>query len=108
MVVAAAREWRPAAAARPARLVVVGDADVAGDAFLEFLSNRDFVENALRWLVGEEDLIGIRPRAREIGRQQLFVSARQAWTALLLGVVVLPGASAAIAIALLIRRRWQR
>jgi len=108
MVVAAAREWRPPEAPRSARLVVIGDADVAADGFLEFLSNRDFVENSLRWLAGEEDLIGIRPRAREIGRQQLFVSAHQAWTALLLGVVVLPGASAAVAVALLVRRRWRR
>jgi ABC-type uncharacterized transport system involved in gliding motility auxiliary subunit len=108
MVVAAAREWQPEGARRPARLVVVGDSDVAADAFLDFLSNRDFVENSLRWLVGEEELIGIRPRARETGRQQLFVSARQAWMALLLGVVILPGMSAATAVALLLRRRWTR
>jgi ABC-2 type transport system permease protein len=107
-VVAAAREWRPAGASHSARLVVVGDGDLAGDGFLDFLSNRDFVENSLRWLVGEEELIGIRPRAREVGRQQLFVSARQAWTALLLGVVLLPGASAATAVALLLRRRFRR
>ena len=54
MVVAAARAWRPAGAERDARLVVVGDADVASDGFIDFLSNRDFVENALRWLVDED------------------------------------------------------
>jgi ABC-2 type transport system permease protein len=106
MVVAAARAWRPAGASRETRLVVVGDADVASDGFIDFLSNRDFLENSLRWLVDEEDLIGIRTRAREIGREQLFVSERQAWTALLLGVVVMPGASLAAAVLLLLRRRW--
>jgi hypothetical protein len=107
-VVAAAREWLPPGAARPARLVVVGDSDLASDAFLDFLSNRDFVENALLWLVGEEDLIGLRPRQRQIGQKQLFVSAQQAWIALLLGVVVLPGASAAVAVLLTLRRRFAR
>lgn len=119
-VIAAAREWQPRreglqgaaeaaqAVPRTARLVVIGDSDLASDAFLDFLSNRDFVENALLWLVGEEDLMGIRPRDREVGRKQLFISAGEAWTALLLGVVVLPGASAAIAIALLLRRRFAR
>lgn len=106
MVVAAARAWRPTGAQRDARLVVVGDADVASDGFIDFLSNRDFVENALRWLVDEDDLIGIRTRARAFGREQLFVSEQQAWTALLLGVVVMPGASLAAAIFLLLRRRW--
>jgi ABC-2 type transport system permease protein len=106
MVVAAARAWRPPGADRDARLVVVGDADVATDRFIDFLSNRDFVENSLRWLLEEEDLIGIRQRAREVGREQLFVSEQQAWTALLLGVVVMPGASLCAAAFLLLRRRW--
>lgn len=104
-VVAAAREWRPPGAKRPARLVVLGDVDAATDRFLGFLSNRDWIENALRWLVGEEDLIGIRPRRRQLGRGQLFVSERQARMALLVSVVAAPSASGLLGLLLLLRRR---
>jgi hypothetical protein len=102
--VAAAREW-PAEPGPGARAIVVGDVDFASNGFLEFLSNRDMVLNAVGWLAGDEDLIALRPRRMEMGRQQLFLSAAQARAALVLAVGVLPGASAAIGIAIWLRRR---
>ncbi len=42
------------------RLVVVGDADFASDAYLDLLGNRDFAMNAVGWLAGEERLVGRR------------------------------------------------
>lgn len=106
--VAAAREWPAGAAGRAARLVVVGDTDFASNGFIDFLSNRDFVLNALSWLAGDDDLIALRVRRKEMGREQFFLSAAQARTALLLGVGLLPGASALIAAVLLLRRRFGR
>jgi ABC-type transport system involved in cytochrome c biogenesis permease component len=108
LTVAAAREWIASPGVPPSRLVVVGDADFAANSFIDFLSNRDFVLNAVSWLAGDDDLISLRARRKEVGRQQFFMSAGQARTALLLGVLVLPGASALIALALVLRRRFAR
>ena len=44
--------------ARRGRLVVVGDADFASDAYLDLLGNRDLALNAVAWLAGEEALGG--------------------------------------------------
>jgi ABC-2 type transport system permease protein len=106
--VAAARETAAAGGVRPMRVVVVGDADFASNGFIDFLSNRDFVLNAVSWLLGEEDLIALRTRGKEVGRQQLFMSAAQARRALLIAVVGLPSASALVAVAILLRRRVAR
>jgi ABC-2 type transport system permease protein len=107
LVVAAAAELPPRGAARKgARLVVIGDVDVATNRFVEFMANRQLLQGAIAWLVGEEDLIALRPERQQTGSKQLFLSAGQANTALLLGVVVVPGASLLIACALYLRRRW--
>jgi len=107
LVVAAARELPPVGGAvRGARLIVIGDVDLATNRFVEFLSNRQLLQAAIAWLVGEEDLIALRPQSKEIGIKQLFLSAGQANTALLLSTVLVPGASLLIAIALYLRRRW--
>jgi len=109
LVVAAAREWQPAGVAqRGARVVVIGDLDVATNRFVEFLSNRQLLQASIAWLVGEEDLIALRPQKKEAGREQLFLSAGSASTALLLSTVVVPGMSLLIAGVLLLRRRLGR
>jgi ABC-2 type transport system permease protein len=109
LVVAAAREWPPSGGAqRGARMVVIGDADVATNRFVEFSSNRQLLQAAIAWLAGEEDLIAMRPQRKEAGRQQLFLSAGQARTFLLLATVVVPGASLLIACVLFVRRRLGR
>jgi len=109
LVVGAAREWPPAGVAqRGARVLVIGDVDFATNRFVEFLGNRQLLQSAIAWLVGEEDLIALRPQRKEAGLQQLFLSAGQARTALLLSTVVVPGTSLLIALALLLRRRLAR
>jgi ABC-2 type transport system permease protein len=107
LVVAAARELPPAdPGARGARLIVIGDLDLATNRFVEFVSNRQLLQAAIGWLVGEEDLIALRPHEKEIGTKQFFLSAGQADSVLLLSTVVVPGASALVALAMVLRRRW--
>jgi len=61
-----------AAASRspPTRLVVVGDDDFASDLmmFSDSLYNVFFIQNALLWLSGQEDLLSIKTRAAAEGR----------------------------------------
>ena len=108
LVVAAARELPPRVGARTgARLIVVGDVDLATNRFVEFLANRQLLQASIAWLVGEEDLIALRPEIKETGTKQLFLSAGQANTALLIAVGVVPGTSLLIACALWGFRRWR-
>ena len=107
-VAAAARELPPRGGARTgARLLVVGDVDVATNRFVEFLANRQLLQAAIAWLVGEEDLIALRPERKETGTKQLFLSAGQANTALLIAVGIVPGTSLLLACALWLVRRWR-
>ena len=46
-----------------AKLVVLGTADFANNRFINIFFNRDFFLNVTNWLVGQEELISIRPRA---------------------------------------------
>ncbi len=46
---------------RPGRLLVIGDADFASDAYLDLLGNRDIAFNAVAWTAGEDVLAGARP-----------------------------------------------
>ena len=64
-----------------------------------------YAQNAINWLAGEEDLIALRPRKKEIGREQVFLSAGQASTALLIGVVLVPGTALLLAAVAGVRRR---
>ncbi len=54
----------------PTRVVVVGDEDFASDLmqFSDSLHNVLFLENAVLWLTGNEDLLSIKARAPEAGR----------------------------------------
>lgn len=47
------------------RMVVIGDSDFTGNAYLNLAGNRDFILNVVAWLAGEDFLISIRPRARD-------------------------------------------
>ena len=47
------------------RLVVIGDSDFISDAQLGNVGNRDLVLGAIRWLIEQEQLIGISPKALE-------------------------------------------
>ncbi len=54
----------------PTRVVVVGDEDFASELmqFSDSLYNVLFLENAILWLTGNEDLLSIKARAPEAGR----------------------------------------
>jgi ABC-type uncharacterized transport system involved in gliding motility auxiliary subunit len=78
---------------RPGRLVVIGDADFASDAYLDLLGNRDVAMNAIAWLAGEQALAGQRPaNVPEIIRplSPLVVSDLQARRILIATAVVQP------------------
>jgi ABC-type uncharacterized transport system involved in gliding motility auxiliary subunit len=84
----------PAPEGRGGRLVVVGDADFASDAYIDLLGNRDLALNAVAWLTADRTLAGSRTkRVHEIVRplSPVVLTETQART-LLLGVGVLqPG-----------------
>jgi ABC-type uncharacterized transport system involved in gliding motility auxiliary subunit len=76
------------------RLVVVGDADFASDAYLELLGNRDLALNAVAWAGREGVLAGVRKkRIPEIIRplSPLVLTEAQARGIFLTTVVAQPG-----------------
>jgi|GEM_PF-1363188 len=98
----------PSAERAVGRLVVVGDADFASDAYIDVLGNRDIALNAIAWVVGEEALAGERPApVPEIPRplSPLVLSERQArW--LLVGLAgIQPALVAVIGLVVVWRRR---
>jgi len=79
---------------RPGRLVVIGDADFASDAYLDLLGNRDLALNAVAWAAGEEALTGKRTKkVPEVIRplSPLVLTVGQAQAIFLASVVVEPG-----------------
>ena len=88
---------------RPARIVVFGDSDFAGNAYLNLSGNRDFFMNALSWLAEEEDLIAIRPK--EELNQPVVLSHTQGRILFWTSVVLLPGAVLLFGIIVLRTRR---
>jgi ABC-type uncharacterized transport system involved in gliding motility auxiliary subunit len=76
------------------RLVVIGDADFASDAYLDLLGNRDLALNAMAWVAGEEALSGSRRKdVPEVIRplSPLVLTERQARGIFVSSVVVAPG-----------------
>jgi len=78
---------------RRGRLVVVGDADFASDAYLDLLGNRDLVLNAVAWAGGEEAMTGHREASvPDVARplSPLVLTESQAHRVFLASVVVEP------------------
>jgi ABC-type uncharacterized transport system involved in gliding motility auxiliary subunit len=71
-----------------ARLVVMGDASFANNRFAPMGGNGDLFANAINWLVGEEDRISIRPKAR--GSSHLPLTEEQQWRIMFFSVNLLP------------------
>ncbi len=87
-------EVGPRDASRRGRLVVVGDADFASDAYLDLLGNRDLALNAVAWLTEEPNLAGERStHASEVMRplSPLVLSEAAARRLLLAVAIVQPG-----------------
>ncbi|HLK13011.1 MAG TPA: GldG family protein [Candidatus Binatia bacterium] len=93
---------------RRGRLVVVGDADFASDAYLDLLGNRDLAINAVAWVAAEEALVGPHEeRTPEVLRplSPLVLSERQARTILLAAAIGEPGLVLALGLGIAAVRR---
>ena len=71
-----------------ARLVVFGNAGFANNQGIGQYFNRDLLLNTISWLVGEEELISIRPRTLRASKIQL--TPEQGTTVFYLSVLILP------------------
>ncbi len=87
------------------RLLVLGDADFASNAFVDYLGNKDLFVNAANWLARDESLIAARAQRKESGREQFFVTEAQGRMAFWLAAVVQPGIFFVLGIAAFTRRR---
>ena len=76
---------------KEARLVVIGDADFASNAYQKQGANGDLFVNAVNWLAQEEDLISIRPKSQTNRDVQLSATAQNIffWLTLLLPLAVI-------------------
>jgi len=91
---------------RDARIIVIGNADMAVNENIKLMSNADFILNSMAWLTETEDLIAIRPSGQE-NQPMILTQTEQrgvAWLASLgaVQVIALIGFGA-----YLVRRRHQ-
>ncbi len=87
------------------RIVVFGDVDLANNALLSQGGNKDLFVNAVNWLAEDVEQMAARPEAQRSGINQLFLSAEQGRTVLLLSTVVLPGMFLLAGVSLFLWRR---
>ncbi len=59
----ALEDYRTATASK---ILVFGDADFMGNAYLPFGGNKDLIINSINWMLGQEQMISIRPKVVEI------------------------------------------
>jgi ABC-type uncharacterized transport system involved in gliding motility auxiliary subunit len=92
-----------ASTAAKARLVVIGDSELAGNENLSAFFDREFLLNAVQWLVGDEQLIAERPKGFRPSR--LDMTQEDFSTLFRLGVLLLPEALLVLGLAVWWRRR---
>ncbi len=85
------------------RVLVFGDADFTTNAMLGHGSNLDLLQNAIAWMVGEEDQVSIRPN--EAARATLAMNELEGLLLWFTMVLVLPGLCVGGAIATWLMRR---
>jgi hypothetical protein len=85
------------------RVLVFGDADFTSNELLGMGSNLDVLQNAIAWMVGEEDQVSIRPN--EAAASTLVMDQLQALLLWLITVLVLPGICMSAAIGTWLARR---
>lgn len=56
-----------------ARIVVIGDTDIADNQYIDNFFNRDFLMNSIDWLAGETNSITIRPKSLRASRFNLTI-----------------------------------
>lgn len=86
-----------------ARIVTFGNANFANNQFIGQYFNRDLLLNTVGWLVGEEELISIRPRTIRSSRVEL--TSNQGTTVFYMSVLILPELLLIAGLAALWRRR---
>ncbi len=91
------------AAKDKSRLVVLGSAALATNAFFGVASNPDFFLNAVSWLSGDEEQIAIRPRDSRV--VPIFLTQIQERAVNLICLLILPGAALFAGIAAVVARR---
>ncbi len=89
---------------RPTRLVVVGDAGLAGNSALPVYGNRDFLLNAVNWLLDRRELMAIAPRSLD-ERQRLTLNGRDQALLGAAAMIGLPGLAAVAGLLVWLRRR---
>jgi len=77
------------AAKREARLDVIGDSDMGSEQYLR-PENKNFLLNAISWLVEEEDLISVMPKQRK--SSPMILAREQQKVLLVVPIFFVPGA----------------
>jgi len=85
------------------RIVTIGDADFASNAYYASQANGDFFMNIVSWLLADEDLISIRPHDPEV--RLVNATPAQMRIVFWLVVIILPLLAFGAAILVFVRRR---
>ena len=85
------------------RVLIFGDADFTTNELLGMGSNLDLLQNAIAWMVGEQDQVSIRPN--EAAQSTLVMNQIQEVLLWLLTVLILPGLCTCAALGTWLARR---
>jgi ABC-type uncharacterized transport system involved in gliding motility auxiliary subunit len=85
------------------RVAVIGDSDFATNSFFHFLGNGGLFINTVSYLTGQEDLIGIRPRSRDL--PSLSMTNRQMKATFALTTLAVPALLALVGVSVWWRQR---
>jgi ABC-type uncharacterized transport system involved in gliding motility auxiliary subunit len=88
---------------RESRLVVVGDADFASNAYMDISANGDLFLNVISWLAEDTDLISVRAKNPEA--RSMTLTAAESKLIFLATVVFFPLAALMLGAAIWLRRR---
>ena len=94
LAVAAEGRWPGGTAAKPFRLIVIGDRDFASNSFFPYMSNSDLALAALAWLLGEERAPTMKPPVEVL--PTVVLTNQQVRGIFLVTVLVLPGLAVVI------------
>ncbi|MCP5074903.1 MAG: GldG family protein [Rhodobacteraceae bacterium] len=86
------------------RIIVVGDSDFAGNAYLNLMGNRDFFLNMFGWLAKETALVSVRKKPTEL--TPLTLTDTQSNLVFWLCVVLAPSLILAIGVGVVGRQKW--
>lgn len=89
-----------------AKLVVIGGSTFVNNMYVNLLGNKDLFLNTVNWLAGEEKLISIRPKEKQLYPFSfLFLTDRQMRIIFLTTVVIQPALVLIIGLIVYVRRR---